>query len=60
LLIAVQNTVRDQLDACHLVLDPPECRSFGTFEFDKAQDIFDVGYAYGKSVVTLISSQIGI
>jgi NTE family protein len=60
LLIAVQNTVRDQLGACHLVLDPPECRSFGTFEFDKAQDIFDVGYAYGKSVVTLISSQIGI
>lgn len=58
LFIAVQNTVRDQLETCHLIVDPPECRAYGTFEFDKAKEIFDVGYTYGKSLVSEIRSKI--
>lgn len=48
LYIAVQNTLRDEAEACHLLIDPPEAKSFGTFEFEKAEAIFDIGYQAGK------------
>mgnify|MGYP001627440587 CR=1 FL=1 len=60
LFIAVQNTLRDQMPDCHLLIDPPEARNFGTFEFDKAQEIFDIGYSAGQAAVAQILSVLAI
>lgn len=58
LFIAVQNTLRDQLPDCHLLIDPPEARNFTTFEFDKAQEIFDIGYEAGQRAIPEIKSKL--
>lgn len=60
LFIAVQNTLRDQLPDCHLLIDPPEARNYTTFEFDKAQEIFDIGYEAGKMAVPQLQKALGI
>lgn len=60
LFIAVQNTLRDQLPDCHLLIDPPEARRYTTFEFEKAQEIFDIGYAAGLAAVPQIKMALGM
>ncbi len=59
LFIAVQNTLRDQLSDCHLLIDPPEARRFTTFEFDKAQEIFEIGFEAGRAAVTELRKALG-
>lgn len=60
LFIAVQNTLRDQLPDCHLLIDPPEARRFTTFEFDKAQEIFEIGFKAGRAAVPQIRKALGL
>ncbi|MCK9291131.1 MAG: patatin-like phospholipase family protein [Bacteroidales bacterium] len=58
MFIAVQNTVQPQLKDCHLLFDPPQARSFGTFDFEHAADIFEIGYQEGKKLIPKIKRQI--
>jgi len=37
---------------CHLFLEPEELKPFGGFDFSKAEEIFDIGYKYGKSRIS--------
>ncbi len=56
LFIAVQRTLVDQIEDCDLFIDPAEARSFGTFEFEKANEIFEIGYNSGKENVPVIKA----
>lgn len=56
LFIAVQNTLISELDSCDVLIDPPEARLYGTFEFDKAAEIFEIGYRSGlENIPTIIN-----
>jgi NTE family protein len=59
LFIAVQNTLRDQIHDCHLLIEPPNGRHFTTFEFDKAQEIFEIGLEIGNAAAPQIRQAIG-
>ena len=59
MMIAVQNTFLDQLDDCHLLINVPEARTYNTFDFDKAQEIFDLGYEKGKKAVPEVCAALG-
>jgi NTE family protein len=54
LFIAVQNTLRDEVSYCDVLIDPPEARLYSTFEFDKATEIFDIGYMAGLEYIPKI------
>ncbi len=42
--LAIGQNVRDSLAACDFVIDPPETRMFNTFDFKKADEIFQIGF----------------
>jgi len=42
--LAVGQNVRDSLAKCDFVIDPPETRRFNTFDFKKADEIFQIGF----------------
>jgi len=46
--IAVHNTLRDQVDSCDIYVTSEEMETFGTFDFEKANQIFDIGYKTAK------------
>jgi NTE family protein len=48
LRIVVHINAQEQMKSCDLLVDPEELRSYGTFEFDKADKIFKIGYEAGK------------
>jgi len=56
LFIAVQRTLVDQIEDCDLFIDPAEARLFGTFEFEKANEIFEIGYNSGLENVPVIKA----
>jgi NTE family protein len=56
LFIAVQRTLVDQIDDCDLFVDPAEARMYGTFEFEKAHEIFEIGYNSGKENIPQIKA----
>lgn len=58
LFIAVQNTLRDQVDACDLYIEAKDVRSYGTFDFDHAVDIFEKGYQIGKENIGKIKDKL--
>ncbi|MBN2638330.1 MAG: patatin-like phospholipase family protein [Bacteroidales bacterium] len=45
--LAVDNTIRDELDYCNYIVDPPETHQFTPFDFNKAEEIYEVGYKEG-------------
>ncbi len=45
--LAVYNTIRQELQYCDYVIDPPDTRLFSTLDFNKADEIFEVGYREG-------------
>ena len=45
--LAVYNTIRQELQYCDYVVDPPDTRIFSTLDFNKAGEIFEVGYREG-------------
>jgi len=42
--LAMSQNARISLSRCDLVIDPPESRKYNTFDFNKADEIFMVGY----------------
>jgi NTE family protein len=49
--LAVFNTIRDELGYCDYVVDPPNTRLYSTLDFNKADEIFEVGYREGLLLV---------
>ena len=49
--LAVFNTIRDELGYCDYVVDPPDTRLYSTLDFNKADEIFEVGYREGLLLV---------
>ncbi len=45
--LAVYNTIRQELQHCDYVVDPPDTRLYSTLDFNKADEIFEVGYREG-------------
>ena len=40
----VNNTIAEERGYCDYFIDPPKTRNFSTLDFDKADEIFDLGY----------------
>ena len=55
--LAVYNTILDELDYCDYLLDPPATRQFKTLDFQKAEEIFEVGYLEGLKLADLLNSR---
>lgn len=49
------NTIAKK-DLCDLFLEPEELKIFGAFNFSKANEIFQIGYEYGKSSIAKIKA----
>jgi len=49
--LAIHNTIRDELDYCNYILDPPETRNYSPLDFQKADEIFEIGYREGIQLV---------
>jgi NTE family protein len=45
--LSIFNTVKNELSYCDYLIDPPEVRQFSTFDFLKAERIFEIGYREG-------------
>lgn len=54
--IGVQNTMIDQFQYCHLLVESSLMNKFHTFDFDQAQEIFDIGLAAGREMIPKIQS----
>lgn len=48
--LAVHNTIRDELDYCNYVVEPPETTQYTPFDFQKATEIYDIGYQEGMKL----------
>ena len=45
--LSIFNTVKNELQYCDYLIDPPEVRKYSTFDFLKAERIFEIGYEEG-------------
>ncbi|MBN2615741.1 MAG: patatin-like phospholipase family protein [Bacteroidales bacterium] len=55
--LAVHNTIRDELDYCNYVVDPPETTKFSPFDFQKAAEIYEIGYREGLKLAELLKKE---
>lgn len=56
--LAIHNTIADEKGYCDYFVDPPETRDFSTLDFNKADEIYDLGYREGiKLAKTLIADE---
>ncbi|MBE0651498.1 MAG: patatin-like phospholipase family protein [Bacteroidales bacterium] len=45
--LAINNTIAEEKRFCDYFIDPPATRNFSTLDFDKADEIYDLGYKEG-------------
>jgi NTE family protein len=48
--ISISNTTVNQKDSCDVYIEPPSVSQFGTFDYSKADEIFNLGYDYAKDM----------
>lgn len=58
LYIAVQNTLRDQIDACDIVITSEIVSNYKIYDFEHAQAIFNQGYKIGSEWVPQIKESL--
>ncbi len=58
LLMAINVNTYTKKHQCDLFLEPPGLKGFGGFEFNRADELFEVGYDYGKTQVDKIQELI--
>ena len=58
LLMAIGVNTYLKKENCDLFLEPEQLKGFGGFDFSKAEDIFEIGYNYGKSMIPSINELI--
>jgi len=49
--LAIYNNIRNELGYCDYIVDPPHTRRYTTLDFNKAEEIFDVGYQEGLLLI---------
>ncbi len=54
--LAIFNTIRNELGYCDYIVDPPGTRRYTTLDFNKADEIFDVGYQEGLRLVAMLQA----
>lgn len=54
LRIAANYTMRDQIEACTVYVSSEKMKDYHTFDFEKANEIFDIGYSNGLQKIPLI------
>lgn len=54
LLMAISVNTHAKKSMCDFVLEPDGLKKYGGFDFSKSDEIFKIGYYYGKSVVDQI------
>jgi len=48
--LAIYQTVLPQLGACDLLIEPPETRAFGLFDFGEVEALFETGYSAAQKL----------
>ena len=56
LLMAINVNTLAKKDLCDVFLEPEALKKYGGFDFSKANEIFNIGYEYGKSVIDKINA----
>ena len=56
LLMAINVNTLAKKDLCDVFLEPEGLKKYGGFDFSKADEIFNIGYEYGKSVIDKINA----
>jgi len=56
LLMAINVNTFMKKDKCDLFLEPGGLKDYGGFDFSKSDEIFNIGYEYGKSKIEEIKS----
>jgi NTE family protein len=56
LLMAINVNTLAKKDLCDVFLEPEELKKYGGFDFSKANEIFNIGYEYGKSIIDKINA----
>jgi NTE family protein len=59
-ILVINTNVAVSKPACRAFLEPWELKKFGAFDFDKANEIFEVGYEYGIGKIREIKSGLHI
>ncbi|QZE14517.1 patatin-like phospholipase family protein [Halosquirtibacter laminarini] len=49
--LAIGSNVKDSVKHCNWLVEPKELRNYGTFAFLEKEEIFQIGYDYGKKVI---------
>lgn len=58
LLMAINVNAKFKRSECDLFLEPDGLKGFGGFDFSKAEEMFNIGYEYGISVVDKVKTLI--
>ncbi len=56
LLMAINVNTFAKKHLCDLFLEPPGLKGFGGFEFNRSEELFTIGYEYGKTQVDAIKN----
>ena len=46
--LVVYKSIRSRKQYCNLFIEPPELTAFTIYDFNKAKEIFTIGYEYAK------------
>jgi NTE family protein len=60
LLMAISVNTYLKREQCDLFLEPEELKNYGGFDFSKAEEIFKIGYDYGKSMIPEMKKLIAV
>lgn len=58
LLMAIGVNTYLKKENCDLFLEPEQLKNLGGFDFSKAEEIFEIGYSYGKSMIPKVNELI--
>jgi len=59
LLMAISVNTYTKRDMCDIFLEPEGMKGIGGFDFSKAEEIFQIGYDYGKKMAPEIMKKVG-
>ncbi|MGQ8336059.1 patatin-like phospholipase family protein [Sunxiuqinia sp. A32] len=49
--LAIGQNVRDSFDLCDFIIDPPKVREYSTFDFNKADEIYQIGFDETENMI---------
>ncbi len=50
-MLAIDQNVRTSMKDCDIIIDPPKMQEFTFWDFDKVDEIVEVGYAFTKKMI---------